>query len=87
MLSLRVAFLPEINKKTPNNEERNDMKEKRNNNNKYKGKILFVQETVNRLKPIKLKEVYVCCQHSFSFLQYLLNAKKKKGENCLIRGS
>ena len=39
---------------------------------------MFVHETVNRLKLIKLKEVYVCCQHSFSFLQYLLNAKKKK---------
>ena len=42
-----------------------------------------MHETVNRLKLIKLKEVYVCCQHSFSFLQYLLNAKKKKKKkNC-----
>ena len=31
-----------------------------------------------RLKLIKLKEVYVCCQHSFSFLQYLLNDCKIK---------
>ena len=38
--------------------------------------FMFVSRNpVNRLKLIKLKEVYVCCP---TFLQYLLNAKTKK---------
>ena len=48
------------------------------NNNITTVIFMFVSRNpVNRLKLIKLKEVHVCCQHSFSFLQYLLNGKKK----------
>ena len=49
-----------------------------NNNNITTVIFMFVSRNpVNRLKLIKLKEVYVCCP---TFLQYLLNAKKKKKE-------